>query len=320
NSREDLAKLQQETAHILKLPNLILYSSEGIERAIQAEKAFSTFIPFGKFLNGYIIFDAAQKISGSRLVMEEENHSPYLLTQEKEIVKANALKESEDLATHPVVFQLLALSSARSQTLAAIAKEINALLESQIHVYNPHFAEKLADLAIQFQQKDMEEKEKISKILKELYEGYSDIPVAHMLPHTKSAGLEHIVSEMLLRQSETLSEENLSQELIGAELQRIKKAKTFAELDESTTKTVGLLNLKLIPNPEQLIAYQNETKALVTEKLEEFLLSSQFPIEQLEFSAENRNLLNHILDISWIHNSHETSFYLNEFDLNHTKD
>lgn len=314
NSREDLAKLQQEIAHILKLPNLILYSSDGIEAAIQAEKAFSTFIPFGKFLNGYVIFDTSGIISGSRLVMEEDYKKPYLnLTTE--IAKMELSKDAENQHMHPAEFQLLALSSARSQALASIAKEINLLLDSQIQTYNPKFGEKLADLAIQFQQKDIEEKEKIGKVLTELYEGYSDIPLAHMLPHTKSAGLEHIVAEMLLRQSENLSEENLSQELIGAQLQMIKKAKTFAELDESATKAVNLLSLKLIPNPEQLIAYQNETKGLVTEKLEEFLLSSKSPMDTSEFTAENRNLLNHILEISWIHNSHETSFYLNEFDL-----
>ncbi len=315
STHHDLTRLQQEMAHISKLPNLILYSSDGIESAIQAEKAFGTFVSFGKFLNGYVIFNSQGKISGSRLVMEEDynkSHGPY--EPYDGLTFSISSNTSSEVAKHPMLFQLSALSSARREGLTTIAKEIQTLLNNQIQEYNPNFSEKLADLAIQFQQKDMEEKEKISKILADLYEDYSDLPLAQVLPYTKTAGLEHIISEMLSRQSKALEEQNLSEELIGAQLQMIKKAKTFGELDDSTTKAANLLTLKFIPDPEQLISYQNETKFLVTDKLEEFLLSRDFEMPKSEFQADNRNILNHILEISWITDPHEASFYLNEFD------
>lgn len=327
NSHE-FSRLSQEMLQMSKLPNLVLYSSDGLETAIQAERAFAAFAPFGKFLNAYVILNSDGNISGSHLIMEEDKSqqpdlfgSTYFLndligqisqSDEETHKPLDMLNDNK----HPLSYQLTALTSARSQALKPIAIKINDLLNNEIKEYNPEFGEKLADLAIKFQQKDIEEKERITKALTELYEDYSTYPLAEILSLTKTAGLEHIIMEMLTKRVEVLKEEDLSDELVGAQMQMIKKAKTFAELDESITKAVELLDLKFIPKPEHLIAYQNETKLLVIDKLEEFLLSQTFQMPDLEFQVENRNILNHILKNSWITDPHEASFYLNEFDLN----
>lgn len=306
NSPQELAKLQQEMQRLAKLDNLILYSSEGIHMAMQAEKALATFVPFGRFLNAYVIFNPKGKITGSFLVMEEDQNTPSS-------TKLDFIQD-ENLTKHPVLFELNALSSARSHALKGVAKEINDLLNKQIAAYDPEFGTKLADLAIQFQQKDLEEKEKIITMLTKIYDDYSGMPLAQVLPYTKTAGLEHIISEMLISQNNFLHEQNLSEELVGAELQMIKKAKTFDALDESLTKAAELLTLKSIPNAETLIAFQNETVLLVRQKLEEFLLSPHFHLPKTEFREENRKVLSHILETSWITDPNEVSFYLNEFD------
>lgn len=321
NNRQELSRLQQEISQVFKLPNIVFYSSDGIESSIQAEKAFATFIPFGKFLNAYVIFNSEGKITGSRLVMEEDYNkmSTFLNDPLSSKTKDSSTEKSQERdlnheSIHPFAFELSILSSGRKQALKEIATKIQDLLDKEIEAYNPKFAEELADLAIQFQHKDLDEKEKISKVLTELYEEYSDLPLAQIMPHTKAAGLDQIIAEMLHRHSESIHEENLSEELLAKELQMIKRAKTFDELEESTTKAVNLLNLKFIPDPQQLIAFQNETKSLVLEKLEEFLLSSDYHLPKSELNLENRNKLSHILEISWITDPHETSFFLNEFD------
>jgi hypothetical protein len=326
NASYELARLQQEMLQMSKLPNLVLYTSDGIESAIQAEKAFSAFTPFAKFLNAYVIFNSEGYISGSHLIMEEDSNRPlstfsnmnFLKEDFNEIAMLNETAPStldSNEAKHPLQLQLSALSSTRSQSLQTVAKKINDLLNDQINAYHPEFSGKLADLAIQFQQKDMEEKDKITKTLTELYEDYSSLPLSEVLSHTKTAGLEHIIAEILRDRAVVLDEQDLSDELVGAQLQMIKKAKTFEELHESISKAVDLLSLKSIPNLEVLIAYQNQTKSLVTEKLEEFLLSPRFPLPKTEFQLNNRNILNHILEISWITDPCEASFYLGEFDL-----
>jgi len=331
----ELSRLQQEMLQMSKLPNLVLYSSAGIESAIQAERAFAAFAPFAKFLNAYLIFNSQGNIIGSRLIMEEDsqkqpNFSNYQISQLENAFRTDTLNESQDEliadsrgqnveSKHPLIFQLSVLTSSRSNSLKLIASKINDLLNEQISEYKPEFSANLADLAIQFQQQDIEEKEKIKKTLATLYADYSTFPLAEILSLTKAAGLEQIVSELLADQVEVLNEEDLSDELVGAQLQMIRKAKTFSELDESITKAVELMDLKYIPKPEQLIAYQNQTKLLVADKLEEFLLSFQFQLGGHELQLHNRDILNHILETSWVTDPYEASFYLNEFDFLQTE-
>jgi hypothetical protein len=325
NATHELARLQQEMLQMSKLPNLVLYTADGIESAIQAEKAFATFIPFAKFLNAYVIFNSEGYISGSHLMMEEDStrshplltHTNFLKDDTSEIAKltppsTNPIEVSEE--AHPLQLQLTALSASRSQSLQNIGNQINDLLLDEINAYHPEFSGKLADLAIQFQLQDIEEKEKITKTLTELYEDYSSLPLSELLAHTKTSGLEHIIAEILSNRAVVL-EVDLSEELVGAQLQMIKKAKNFEELHDSVYKAVDYLNLKFIPNLEVLIGYQNETKILVTQKLEEFLLAPSFKLPENEFHLTNRNILNHILEISWITDPYEASYYLSEFDL-----
>lgn len=313
----EVARLQHEILQMSKLPNLVLYSSDGIESAIQAEKAFRTFAPFGKFLNAYVINDNQGKILGSHLIMEADqsrfSKNEWFLQESKDDTLISAASEKE--SAHPLVFQLTNLSTARAQNLKSISEKIQDLLQRQIEEYRPEFAAELADLAIEFQQKDIEEKNKISESLTKLYEDYSSLPLIEILSYVRAAGLEPIMLEILAEREKALESQDLSEELIGAEMQLIRKAKKFQELDDSLTRAIDLLNLKFIPKPELLITYQNETKLLVIEKLEEFLLHPKFEMPKTEFDAKNRDLLNHILEISWITDPNEASFYLNEFDL-----
>lgn len=321
NGSHEMARLQHEILQMSKLPNLVLYSSDGIETAIQAEKAFRTLAPFGKFLNAYVISNSEGQILGSHLIMEADqskfSKNDWSSVEFKSLDYENSLigSVSERETSHPLEFQLSNLATARSESLKLIAEKINASLDRQIEEYRSEFSAELADLAIEFQQKDFEEKEKIARTLTKLYEDYTTLPLVETLSYVKAAGLEPILLEILAKQEKVLEAQDVSEELIGAEMQIIKKAKTFKELDESLTKAIDLLNLKFIPKPQLLMTYQNETKLLVIEKLEQFLLNANFQLPKSEFEVKNRDILNHILDISWITDPHEASFYLNEFDL-----
>ncbi len=69
-SSHDLEVFQHETKALSKFPNIVLYSSLGIQWASQAQKAFNVYFPQNKFLIAYLKFNSKGLISNSQLLID----------------------------------------------------------------------------------------------------------------------------------------------------------------------------------------------------------------------------------------------------------
>lgn len=67
----EVALLQQEMLELSKFSNLVLYSSQGMQWAAQAQKSINTFLPNNKLLVAYLTFNSKGKINSSHLLMDE---------------------------------------------------------------------------------------------------------------------------------------------------------------------------------------------------------------------------------------------------------
>src|SRR5262249_55488559 len=57
--------LQHEMKDLAKYPNLVLYSSQGMQWAVQAQKALNAFLPNNKMLIAYLKFNSRGAVSSS---------------------------------------------------------------------------------------------------------------------------------------------------------------------------------------------------------------------------------------------------------------
>lgn len=73
---EEKTRLQQQLLELAKLPNLVLYSSQGIQKAMQAQQALAAMVPLHKFLIAYLNFNHRGIVVSSHLLMD----NPTLFT------------------------------------------------------------------------------------------------------------------------------------------------------------------------------------------------------------------------------------------------
>lgn len=315
---DELKQLQEGMLEITKLPNLVIYSSEGIESASQAKKAIKTFVPEAKFLNAYLTSSKELEIVGSHLLLEseismreEEKIRPHSIHPEiKPVAYIDQLSAKPLNENHPLRFHLLALANSRKEALDPLLSDMVALLKKHTEEYDKDFSTKFSSLLKQYETLDKKESQKIAEEIHNLYDTYANMPLSEVLPYTRAAGLDQIAQVNLkMKESSHLSGEQFDYLLIS-----IQNATGFTELAEAVANAASFIRIKHIPEATLLIEYQKRVRIEVTKKLDELLLSPSTPISFEELTPEKRKLLIKILEQSWITDLDEQQFYLNEFD------
>lgn len=319
SSLHEISLVQQEITSMSKFSNLVLYSSEGLQYALQAQKALNTISQNEKFLIAYLQFNAKGFVIGSHLLMDDSlPEKSKFYTEEDEEAKGDeelALDEGREQKDYdsPIYLQLISLASAREQALEPISEEMIALLQSQNKSDKPDFTIRFNQLYESYEQLNLEHKKKISKGIAEMYQEHPDISLSKFINYIKLAGLEKAGEENLKNMQ--VNTEVDYQDKIQEQLKKIEESKSLEELDNQVNENFYMMNLEKIPDPEKLIFYQNETRTKVMYKLSHFLLSPETPLTSNDFKKENRYLLINILKSSWIDDPEAFEFYLNEFDL-----
>jgi hypothetical protein len=306
-----------------------LYSSQGVHRAMQAQKALGILAPNNKFITAYLSFNNAGMIASSHLLFDIDHPNSHiasdprdgngnavalaLATQERH----GSLKSDVDLH-HPLLLQLNALAHERTQTLKQVSDQIVELLnqrnEGRIH----DFTKRYKSLSQQYGALDEEHKEKMSQALADLYREYSYMSLAEFTSYLQAAHLEILAQETFAYYRPTLLAKevsDISEARVQAKIEQIQQAKNFAELDAVVNETAELLTLEHVPHAEHLIRYQNTLRNHVIQQLSRFLLSPDGHLPATEFHEENRARLMQILKMAWITDPEEVAFYLNEFKI-----
>lgn len=342
NSHE-VTRLQQQMNELSKFPNFVLYSSQGMQKAIQAQKALATLVPNNPFLTAYLSLDANERITNSHLLLNEdypdffaqsalqqELHPTILSTMgamnkppntevaslgsNESPLPLNDIDKEVD-PSKPLFLQLSALTMERQRALKAVSDRIIVLLNSHNEGKAPVFSDTFSKLLTWYVQVDQQQQEKVMHELTELYREHSQMPLSQFSAYVRSAGLGIVAKESLHSFSQELNSIKLSAEQVKQQMKKIQDSTSFVELDHTVIETAALLNLNRLPDPEQLIKYQNEMRTETLQQLGKFILSPSSRLPPSAFLEENRALITHILKTAWVTDPDEYDFYLNEFDL-----
>lgn len=346
-SSHEVTMLQQELSSLGKFPNVILYSSSGIQHATQAQKALSTLAPKEKFLIAYLQLNAKGQIVNSHLVMDDapqdvavsdtanaathrnavtkltlekadhsiiETDTKELEENHKAVVGPTGTKVDID-EDNPLFLQLSALNVFRQQALRLISEEMIQLLNKETQFAQPNFASRYQQLLNKYLEVKNEQQAKIIRKLEGIYKENLHLQASDFLNLAKVAGLEEPLQEYLATLKHQMKTPEFTQEKMDKRLQKIEKAANWQDLELIVAETVDVLNLERIPEENQLLAYQNATRSRVIQKLNQFLLSPEHSLPPQAFDPEYRYTLIHILKMAWITDSDTYDFYLSEFDL-----
>lgn len=339
-SSHEVAILQQELTSLSKFPNTLLYSSGGIQNAIQAQKALATLSPKEKFLIAYIQLNNKGLVANSHLLMDDtptdvayfeatrtpsnrhknhdsesiDIHSTAFLNNNANTPQQTNLIDDVD-EDNPLFLQLSALNVFRQQVLRPISEEMISLLNKETQSAQPDFASRLQQLFTKYLEVNEEQQAKIGRKIDVIYRENSHLPASQFLNLSKAAALEESLKEYLSLLKKQLVTPEITQEQMEKRLQKIEKASNWLDLEQEIAETIEILNLERIPEEDRLVAYQNATRSRVIQKLNQFLLSSEHSLPTQAFDSEYRYTLINILKMGWITDPDTSDFYLSEFDL-----
>lgn len=318
----DVSRLKQELGVMSKMPNMVLYSSQGIPFAMQAQKALSAFVPETKFLTGCLMFNTKGILKSCHLVLNEDKEqvaiadgAPQKTIQEEFLTKEQTLLPDSSNSidqNHPLMHQLTALLEDRKFALKEATDEIIQLLEENFQNMVLNFNSKIVELIKKYEKVNREQHERISNTIQKLSQEHHEMPPSLFMAYVKEAGLENYEETNQKKHHKMLGNNRPYSDEIERLIKQINSSKDLEELDSRIATANALLTLGNVPDPAQVILYQNEVHSQAMKKLHQLMSSPQN--QHGSFKEENRHVLNHILNSSWIANEDEMNFYMNQFD------
>ncbi len=331
----DIHTLRQEFHALSHYSHFLFYSSKGVKRAMQAQKALSALETEEKFLLAYGNLDNNGKLRSVELLPDESEAFPAPPEENTEIAfhDTKPFLKDEDLFKHPnpsptpgtsashsdpFLLQLNAIITARTLMLKPLNDEITALVAHHTTHWDPDFALFYPKAFSRYSKTDEEQKEKIIKALGTFAQEHHYLAADRFINYVAEAKGMTYFEAYLERLKEQQLHSPLTKEKIRAQFGEITTSMSWPTLNQSVEKTAKLLTFESIPNASELISIQNEFSSRVIQKLNQFLLSSDQYLPADAFNAESRNTLVHILENAWIDDPETHGFYLSEFDQRRT--
>lgn len=334
----EVARLKQELKELSNFQDMVLYTSEGMQKALQAQKALATLAPHNELLTAYLNFDAEGVLINSHLLLNDDyplsivsttsestgvpiadNHSDHNVTAMVNAPTVPALKFDGGIDhNHPLYLQLMVLVKTRQQALKPINEQIVDLLNTQTDLDTIGFGERLSVLLKQYKSVDKQQREKITEGLKALYTDSGNMPLAQFAGYVTAAGLDHVANSALANHAKATGT-IVTPEQIKEQMQKIQEANTFSSLEKDVRETAEMLSLSRLPNAEKLILLQNEMKIVTLQRLRTFILSPSSPLKDSDFEEANRALLSRILETAWVSDHDEYEYYMHEFEMRMNK-
>lgn len=347
--------LQQELNTLTHFPDLVLYTSGGIQHALKAQKALTSLIPNDKFLIAFLQLNSQGKIANSHLLFDDQTHvatteikkplselnqasERNLVLQPVDALEIQPIQEELPIVEtemdlletemdpleiednpnlnmdHAIFLQLSSMTNARTSALKPIAEEMTELLNKQSLSSQPEFNSRLLKLQQKYNDMDKEELNKIFKKLTTLTQDYVFLPAVKFLEFIQAAGLRTIFQEYLLNIKKK-KELQISNEQIEQQFQNIQASTTWQELEHHAAQMNQLLQFERIPDEARLVTFQNNARSITTQKLNQFILSSNEGLPANAFNPEYQQKLINIIRAAWITDPEIHDFYISEFEL-----
>ena len=339
-SNHEVAMFQQELAALTDIPNLILYSSESLQDALESQKALALLAPKENFLMAHLQRNTQGKISGAHLLMDDGSEEAEAVIETQNAAQtevsyqmkpahiaalATSMPFSENKTSlaeqfginqrDPLFLRLSALITARQQALKPIGDEMIALLQTQTQKWQQAFAARFLKLQAQYLKIDEEQHAKIVEQLAAIASDTTYLPASRFIEFVKAAELESFLQEWLTVVKQKLPTNQISDEEIEQLHKQIEASTTWQELENHVAHVADLLHFGKVPDEESLISYQNSIRTHVIQKLNLFFLSSDnMALPKEAFMPEYRQTLINILESAWIIDPDTYNYYLDEFE------
>jgi|GEM_PF-1410324 len=316
---QEVAMLKQDVSNFSKLIDLILYS-DNEKSASLSKRSIMLFAPSDKLLFGYLQFSHGQFVE-AHLLKEENEMSESAFTEvppiSEPVVMADDLlipaisthnDNQEPDFNHPIYIQLEALVMTRENELRPLSAAIYYLLSQELDAPKAYFQTEFQNLYHTYLITSGRHKQIIKETIMKLYHQYEEMPVIRFINFINSVHLNHLI----MQKDETLSfvDENCIQNLQNI-FKHIQKCQSLLELDNLVHIALTWLNFDYLKDPEELIKYQNLLRNHILDQLKAFLIAN---IKLVQIKAEDKGVLNHILDHERLINFDEKEFFLIEFE------
>ena len=343
---KEVSLLQQELNSLMHFTDLVLYTSGGIQHALKAQKALTTLMPNDKFLIAYLQLSNHGKIVNSHVLIDD-NHSDIAQAEIKPSLSESSLNESDQNSLsindrdieleelfietksepieldnilevdkdHPLFFQLIFITNSRFSALGPIAEEMIELLNKQTNSIQPDFTSRLLKLQQRYTDTDKEELNKIFKKFQKITQDSFFIPAAKFMEFIQALGLKTLFQEYLSGIKKKSKEIQISNAQMEQQFQNIQASSTWQELEQHLAQINQLLQFDRVPDETRLISFQNSVRLAVTQKLNQFILSSNESQLTSTFAPEYLQQLTNIIKLAWITDPEMHDFYISEFEL-----
>lgn len=210
NSHE-LHRLQNQMNNLSKFPQFVLYSSQGLHHAIQAQKALGVVSPNNTFLIAYLNFNNKGLVASSHLLFDHTTNSH---SKEKIIENENGKKEEEMIsyvsplftetetfasansanpALLPLMEELQNLKLEREQALRSISIEIENLFAANNKNLINDFETRCLELFEKYKKADSVINQEIVTRVDELRNEFSGVSEREFQNHLRDSELHHIL-------------------------------------------------------------------------------------------------------------------------------
>lgn len=203
----ELARLRQEMQSLARFPDTVLYSSHGMEMAMQTRRALATILPDSHFLLGYLKYNADGNLVSSNLIFDQ-NPSEIVMYEEDlfdeeppeteewiniQTILENAAKKLEqnraDTKTPSLKGELEKARLARIEALSPLAEELETYLRQTREMAFVPEESRLEMLSSRYLEESRIESGKIRDKLVALYARFINLPFQEFVRTVRQEGL-----------------------------------------------------------------------------------------------------------------------------------
>lgn len=192
-------RLQQEMELLSQLPNMVLYSSRGMEFAMETQRALSQVYPEAKFISGYLKFNSKAQLISSNLILDSDVAMNPDLDAVKEWIPGhqiieNAIKKIHDEAKakeqQPIQLRLQELLNERRESLEPYISKVIAAIQCCVDAPNAQTGSTFDNAVTQFKAHLKREDDKLRGEIKTLSEEKDQIPREQFIEALKEAHMQ----------------------------------------------------------------------------------------------------------------------------------
>lgn len=279
----EVALLKQELEALKVFNNLVLYADGSQSDALKMRQGIVTYASSHGLEFAYIVYDDNGKMLETQLlgnqktqeIAFEDTHSSGELQTEK-MIDPN----------HPIYIQLANLKKVRNQELSPLAQQIQKIVKLETHSPKDNFEKDFRALVTKFLITNAKFKKKIKTTIHKLANQYGEMPPSEFMKFVEAADFVTVLKKKESDPETTLH--NFKPIEDG-----IIQATNWKDLDKKTEDACAWLTFENVPDPEDIIANQNQIRNLILEKLEKWVLTPDEPEDSANRLVHLKNILSH---------------------------